>query len=607
MMSTLFFYGTLMVPEILQRVIGRPGSSDSLVCFDAVLDQYTRHHVNQAAKVGATVLGRKLVDDEDSVRGVVVDGLTQEDVEFLDEFEGDEYERRTVTVQVMSTGETKTAGIYIWIAPLSRLSPSLWSFADFMRDKAHRWVGSGGDEEYLEVDRRRAMQGVITPNAADEDERKLPEFGKEMRKNWTFADGWVNLNHGSYGAPPKQVIDAMRAIQDCSFAAPDQFIKVDYMSELATLRGRLAELVGCDTDDLVVVTNATTGVNTALKAINPLLEKNDKFLYFASTIYDACGRSLQYVIDSNPHLSLSGAPVQIAYPISHADVIAAAKKTIEEEEAKGSKIRFALVDAISSVPGVIVPWEELVQLFKKHDIISIVDAAHQIGQLPVNLAESQPDFWAANCHKWLLAARGCAALYGAKNHSYEQRKPSPSGDAHWISEFEWFGTIDYSPLLSTAAALDFRAWCGGEKRITSYCHALALEGGEYVAKALGTEVMRNKEGDGELVANMVNVRLPIPLPSKEMPEERRKKILTEQFTFLKLRQLEDYKIHCPCYIHNDTWWVRLSAQIYTDLDDFKYAADVLKTLCKKVVDGEYALPSKEERVVQGEPEFPESM
>ena len=71
------------------------------------------------------------------------------------------------------------------------------------------------------------------------------------------------------------------------------------------------------------------------------------------------------------------------------------------------------------------------------------------------------------------------------------------------SVFQWNGTVDYSPILSVSAAFDFREFCGGEERIQNYCHQLALEAGEHVADVLGTETMRNKEGEGELVASMV--------------------------------------------------------------------------------------------------------
>lgn len=76
-----------------------------------------------------------------------------------------------------------------------------------------------------------------------------------------------------------------------------------------------------------------------------------------------------------------------------------------------------------------MPWERIVQLCKEHDALSLVDAAHHLGQLPVDLGHVRPDFWVSvsvcsllwcrvphmleahrmmfltlmqNCHKWLM-------------------------------------------------------------------------------------------------------------------------------------------------------------------------------------------------------------
>lgn len=191
-------------------------------------------------------------------------------------------------------------------------------------------------------------------------------------------------------------------------------MRVDYMPKLVALRTRLAAFVGADPADLVMCTNATTALNAAVAALHPLWQKGDKLLYISSTVYDACEALLRYVVDAHPELEMGLVAVRVTYPVGHAELVGAVRRAIEEEEGRGGRVRMALVDGISSVPGVVVPWEELVKVFRGHGIISLVDAAHQIGQLPVNLSQSQPDFWASNCHKWLHGHRGCAVLYAAK-------------------------------------------------------------------------------------------------------------------------------------------------------------------------------------------------
>ncbi|BGP58510.1 hypothetical protein JCM8202_001174 [Rhodotorula sphaerocarpa] len=179
---SLFFYGTLCHAGVLHRVIGHPGAD--LTLRDAVLYDHVRLHVageDYPAVIPAESCASHHWDairthaahkDRVQVQGVLVEGLTADDVAMLDEFEGDEYERRPCTVyplpdpaQPGPEPQPLPASVYTWTAGVSRLEPRVWSFAEFLRDSSHRWVGVEADQnpDYAEVDRRRNMNGVITP------------------------------------------------------------------------------------------------------------------------------------------------------------------------------------------------------------------------------------------------------------------------------------------------------------------------------------------------------------------------------------------------------------------------------------------------------------
>ena len=154
---SIFFYGTLMHSSILSRVLSRPVSS--LIIRPATLANHARHQVKHAdypAVITASESFYLTSRSDCSVDGTLVQGLTESDIRFLDAFEGEEYERIIVTV---STGEEETeAYVYKWVAGLGQLSERLWLYEDFLREKASRWVGKEGEEEYKEAD---ALRGAI--------------------------------------------------------------------------------------------------------------------------------------------------------------------------------------------------------------------------------------------------------------------------------------------------------------------------------------------------------------------------------------------------------------------------------------------------------------
>lgn len=106
----------------------------------AILEDYCRHRV-QFADYPAAVpeAGRK-------IRGIYVTGLTDANMEKLDYFEGSEYERRTVKVQVLVKdggeevlGPEKSASVYVFLKP-NELERGEWDFEEFRREKMKLWT-----------------------------------------------------------------------------------------------------------------------------------------------------------------------------------------------------------------------------------------------------------------------------------------------------------------------------------------------------------------------------------------------------------------------------------------------------------------------------------
>ncbi|ODQ82209.1 hypothetical protein BABINDRAFT_158855 [Babjeviella inositovora NRRL Y-12698] len=128
-----------MHPRVLCRVLGYNGDIDDngrpsgLGFQHSTLIGYTRRQV-VGLKYPAVI-----ADANDSVDGVVVSGLTAEDMTLLDAFEGDEYDRRSVTIG----GED--CMVYYWIAGADRLANKSWD-TSFLEDEAQvqNWLEAEG-------------------------------------------------------------------------------------------------------------------------------------------------------------------------------------------------------------------------------------------------------------------------------------------------------------------------------------------------------------------------------------------------------------------------------------------------------------------------------
>ncbi|MGB0370984.1 MAG: gamma-glutamylcyclotransferase family protein [Opitutales bacterium] len=104
----LFVYGTLMVPEVLRRLLG-----STLRMEGAQLEGYSRFRVKGAVYPGIVSAGAK-----DIVSGAVLSGMTTAQWKTLDAYEGDEYERLMVEARLLS-GQTMEAATYVYRDPLN--------------------------------------------------------------------------------------------------------------------------------------------------------------------------------------------------------------------------------------------------------------------------------------------------------------------------------------------------------------------------------------------------------------------------------------------------------------------------------------------------------
>ena len=394
-------------------------------------------------------------------------------------------------------------------------------------------------------------------------------------------------------------------------SAPDEFIRYKYPQLLDDSRRAIADVLRVPQDTVVFVPNATNAINAILRNMQWNSDRRDEIIYF-DTIYGACGKTIKYMVDSC-YGYVSSRAICLEYPCEDNDVVAWFREAVAVSKAAGRRPRLCVYDTVSSVPGVRFPFEILTATCKELGVMSIVDGAQGVGMIEPNLSHLDPDFFFSNCHKWLHVPRGCAVLYVPlrnqsymvstlpTSHGYVPRTGLPltsgstaTGKNPFIKNFEGMGTVDNSPYLCVKDSIKWRREVlGGEETIMKYTTSLAKQGGEQVARALGTEVMDNSTRTLTNCA-MVNVRLPLNATQHSSSEEAA--VVAGDFQldeavavseWMMRTLVDDYRTFIVVYQHAQNMWVRLSSQVYLDLEDFEWAGRILAELCERVKQAEW--------------------
>lgn len=396
---------------------------------------------------------------------------------------------------------------------------------------------------------------------------KKPEKSS-MNKFWGLDEETIFLNHGSYGATPKIVLDEQNRWMKIIEKDPVRFFEEIAPEALLKSRMAIANFVKCDHDDLALIENATSGVNTILKSLD--FNIDDEILV-PNHAYQACRNTVDYVAKR------SGAKVitcDIPFPVYNDDIIIQRIMDCVTE-----KTKIALIDTVTSPTGIKMPFEKIVNLLENKGVMVLLDAAHGIGMIPLNLDEIGASFTTSNCHKWLCAPKGSAFLHVRKDlqeliHplTISHGMTMPINDiSRFRHEFDWTGTRDIS------------AWCVIPFVISEISKMVGMTWDEIMQHNNKLIIEARKK-----LCEKLNINP--PCPEKMLSSIATLKLNFEDFSNLSVHEsdpihlelLETYNIQVPVWYWPDPEgrYIRISAQIYNHLDEYEYLANVLENVCE---------------------------
>lgn len=382
-----------------------------------------------------------------------------------------------------------------------------------------------------------------------------------MSALWLLDPDVAYLNHGSFGACPRPVLEHQSALRARMEAEPIQFFA--NLEEPADLvRSVLGQFVGADPDDLAFVVNATTGVNTVLRSLD--FEPGDEILITDHT-YNACRNAAVAVAER------SGARVitaRVPFPIGSPDEVVEAIVS-----AVTARTRLLLVDHVTSPTALVLPVERLVAEMSGRGIDTLIDGAHAPGMVPVDVEAIGAAYYTANAHKWLCAPKGAAFLHVRRDRQagivptvISHGANSPRSDrSRFRLLFDWTGTNDPTAHLVIPTAINTMAAQvpGGWPALTRRNHAMALAARDLLIDALQID----RPAPDEMVGAMAAVPLP---PAAGDPR-------VFGPTALQQRLWQDHHVEVPINVWPQ--WpqqlLRVSAQIYNRIEQYAGLAHLL--------------------------------
>ena len=386
-----------------------------------------------------------------------------------------------------------------------------------------------------------------------------------LRHLWTLDPEVTFLNHGSFGACPVPVQARQAELRDELERDPVAFITERQEDLVDEARRELASQLGSAVQDLVFVSNATTGVNTVLSSLR--LGSGDEVLLTDHT-YNACRNALEY------YALASGAVLQVVpvdLPIRDED---------ELVEAIMSRVtrrtRLMLIDHVTSVSALVMPLEKLVPALQSQGVMVLVDGAHAPGMLTIDLDELGADFYTGNCHKWLCAPKGAAFLHVREEHheelaplviSHGWNTPRP-GRSRLHNLFDWTGTADFTAVACIPQALKTLGalFEGGWEELQSRNHELVIGARRELCTAMGTvEICPDS-----MLGSMACITLPNAFHANKFGTsgvERANQI----YRALRSRGFQVPVMESP----DGAIFVRVSAQVYNRMEHYERLASTL--------------------------------
>jgi selenocysteine lyase/cysteine desulfurase len=294
------------------------------------------------------------------------------------------------------------------------------------------------------------LEGVSLADSAENE-----DFWGWVRESYTISSNLINLNNGGVSPQPKVVQDAhIRNYQLCN-EAPSYYMWRILDQGREALRNKLADLCGVSADEIAINRNATEGLNTIIFGLN--LKEGDEIVLSSFDYPNMTNAWKQR--EKRDKIKLVW--VDIPQPLEDDGSIV---KLYDNAITPRTKI--VHITHLINWTGNIVPCKTIADMAHRKGCEVIVDGAHSFAHIDYKIEDTGADYFATSLHKWLCAPFGSGIMYikkdKIKNVWALLSSADPDGDD--IKKFESLGTRSFASEMAIGTAIDFHNIIGGKRK-----------------------------------------------------------------------------------------------------------------------------------------------
>ena len=258
------------------------------------------------------------------------------------------------------------------------------------------------------------------------------DYGQLRDNDYPITRKTMYMNNGAIAPTPLSTIKAMTDFMlICAEGGPDSPSISDYsMSLLDELRTRIAHLINCNNDEVVLVQSTTEGLNMVgngldLKTGDAIVVRGGRHEHYANYL---------------PWVALSQKKRLQLRELAMTDENGYFDLGQLEKLAKGSKL--ITLSHVLYNTGAVMPVEEVGRIAQENDVLFCVDAAQSAGTISVDVKKIRCDFMAFPGFKWLCGPTGIGAFYCSKRASGILQPPEIGGESATLSDQNIIAYLD---------------------------------------------------------------------------------------------------------------------------------------------------------------------